>query len=400
MAEKLIVSKPLLPDEISSCGEKFGEEGETGDPKVSLLRHLSGDPEKVNPKLSIKEQVRLISYNKQREISRSAFTIDQLIGSGNFGTVLRGTVTGLQGPNSQTPVAIKTLNEPDNKDDLHAFIAEIKILSNLRPHLNLVDMVGCCTTEYDNDNPNIWLLLEFCSRGNMKEFLIQNRLQFFSPQSNNKDQESGHHFDGHLLVGWCYDIAKGMAYLGEHKIMHGDLAARNVLIDDDTGNYGNLIAKVADFGLSKAFYHDIRYVKKQRVLVPWKWMAIEYLKDSFFTLTSDVWSFAVVVWEMFSIGQEPYAGKSFDDIIPILENGHYLKCPQEINKLRHAEDLFTLYDKISKMCFIQDPGQRATFTDVVTMLEGELTKDQISTYEAINKTYLENICLKNINNQT
>ena len=164
-----------------------------------------------------------------------------------------------------------------------------------------------------------------------------------------------------------------MEYLAAHKIMHGDLAARNVLIDDDSGKCGHIIAKVADFGLSKRFYENIHYVKEQRVYIPWKWMAIEYLKDSFFTLTSDVWSFGVVVWEMFSIGQEPYAGKSFDDIVPMLKNGHYLKCPEEVSTLQRAEDLYTLYSKISEMCFTQDPTTRANFTDIVAMLEGELT---------------------------
>ena len=110
--------------------------------------------------------------------------------------------------------------------------------------------------------------------------------------------------------------------------MHGDLAARNVLISDNPIKSCRLIAKIADFGLSKDFkqLYRVKYEKENRVMIPWKWMAIEYLKDDYFTLTSDVWSFGVVVWEILSLGQDPYKGQKCLKTVEKINNGYRLPC--------------------------------------------------------------------------
>ena len=116
-----------------------------------------------------------------------------------------------------------------------------------------------------------------------------------------------------LFIKWGYGIAKGMDYLSSMKIMHGDLAARNILISNlDSENY---LAKITDFGLSKAFYDKTSYAKQDRRMVPWKWMDVHFLETSIFTMSSDVWSFGVVFWEMLSIGRTPYAGGNANDTI-------------------------------------------------------------------------------------
>ena len=71
-----------------------------------------------------------------------------------------------------------------------------------------------------------------------------------------------------------------MEYLAQKTIMHGDLAARNVLICSDVGRGTDLIAKVADFGLAKNFYDNVRYKKTKRQYLPWKWMVTPLINFS------------------------------------------------------------------------------------------------------------------------
>ena len=77
------------------------------------------------------------------------------------------------------------------------------------------------------------------------------------------------------------------------------------------------------------------YKKLKRQYVPWKWMAPEFLHTNCFTLASDVWSFGIVLWELFSLGKEPYAGQTVEDVIEKFKKGYSLPCPDEINLVRN-----------------------------------------------------------------
>ena len=323
----------------------------------------------INHDLDIKSQVRNLSLNYDREITKDKMHILEHLGSGNFGTVDKGELT--MNDDTKITVAIKSMNMPTESEIVN-FISEIKIMGYVPPHVNLVNMVGACTTELTSSR-NMWLLLEYCSHGDLKTYLAKNRCLVISQN------------DGSNLLLWCDQISKGMQFLARNQIMHGDLAARNVLLDIDPLQPSLLIAKVADFGLSKKFYDNLKYEKKARELVPWKWMALEYMRSSYFTLNSDVWSFAVVVWEIFSLGRDPYGTKDYDEVLEQLENGYRLTCPKEIEVIKDWSPK-NIYDKVSSICFLSDPLERADFSKVAEIFQEELSNLEIEHYNNLSVT--------------
>jgi len=117
-----------------------------------------------------------------------------------------------------------------------------------------------------------------------------------------------------LLINFCRDIADGMEYLAGNNLIHRDLAARNCLLDDKMRVKGDFHTSclfseytlVADFGLSRSHAQGGHFSKRNSILrnlpIPVKWMSPESLKFHFYDERSDVWSFGIVIWEIFSYG--------------------------------------------------------------------------------------------------
>ncbi|CAL4117729.1 unnamed protein product, partial [Meganyctiphanes norvegica] len=97
------------------------------------------------------------------------------------------------------------------------------------------------------------------------------------------------------LLSWIFQIARGMDYLSFRKVLHQDLAARNILL------VNNSIVKISDFGLAREVYKNDQYLKKGKGPVPIKWIALEGILHGRFTSKSDVWSLGVVMWEILTL---------------------------------------------------------------------------------------------------
>ena len=327
--------------------------------------------------------IQCFAYNTKREVERSTFTVGECIGSGNFGNVNIGQLSGLYHTYSMTTVAIKSINSFGSGKELQDLFYEIKIMSNVKPHPNLVSMIGSCTSEL-KESRKLWLLLEYCPHGNLQRYLVKNKSNILAGRNEAGKKEDT--LNSRCLLKWAHDIAKGMEYLAQNKIMHGDLAARNILLDESPGENGMLVAKVADFGLSKNFYDNSMYQKESRIEVPWKWMALEYLLNDYFTLASDVWSFGVLFWEILSFGRRPYGHQGYDELVENLKSGYRLPIPQETEYvLTWPPD--KLYKDLSNVCFVIEPTDRGTFGDVLEILKKELTSNELTKYDRMSEIY-------------
>lgn len=114
-----------------------------------------------------------------------------------------------------------------------------------------------------------------------------------------------------------------MEYLASHHFVHRDLAARNVLVGE------GLTVKISDFGLSRDIYSSDYYRVQSKSLLPVRWMPPESIMYGKFTTDSDVWSFGVVLWEVFSFGLQPYFGYSNQEVIEMIRSRQLLPQPED-----------------------------------------------------------------------
>ncbi|XP_049697170.2 vascular endothelial growth factor receptor 1 isoform X2 [Helicoverpa armigera] len=192
--------------------------------------------------------------------------------------------------------------------------------------------------------------------------------------------ESDYCFDGRnprpltsrdLLV-WAFQIARGMEYLASRKVRHGDLAARNVLLAEDN------IVKICDFGLATSVYKSDEYQQKENCPLPFKWLAIECMESRIFSTQSDVWSFGIVLWELFSLAKTPYPNMGPADLLSWLSSGNRLARPTYADQRLHD---------VMLRCWDQKPTNRPSFSELQEILGGFLEDNVRNHYVDLNTAY-------------
>ncbi|GAB6022302.1 hypothetical protein CHUAL_006423 [Chamberlinius hualienensis] len=253
---------------------------------------------------------------RAREFPLSSIRFQQELGEGAFGKVYKGEVAGLMGDGSVwTPVAIKTLKANANSKTQQDFQRESDMMTDLR-HPNIVCLLGVCMKEEP-----MCMLFEYMTQGDLHEFLITR-----SPKSDitvaNRDDHYPMILEGQDFVRIASQIAAGMEYLSGHHYIHRDLATRNCLVGE------LLTVKISDFGLSRDIYSSDYYRVQSKSLLPVRWMPPESILYGKFTTDSDVWSFGVVLWEIWSYGLQPYYGCTNQEVVDMIRCRQLLPCPE------------------------------------------------------------------------
>ena len=252
---------------------------------------------------------------RAREFPISQVRFIQELGEGAFGKVYKGELLGYPTENSISKVAVKTLKENASAKIQSDFRREVDLMTDLK-HPNIVCLIGVCM----KDEP-MAMLFEYMSEGDLHEYLCMR-----SPHSDvsvSDDEGASQVLDHADMLHIAIQIAAGMEYLSSHHFVHRDLAARNVLVGD------NLTVKISDFGLSRDVYSSDYYRVQSKSLLPVRWMAPESILFGKFTVESDVWSFGVVLWEIYSFGLQPYYGYSNPEVIEMIRARQILPCPED-----------------------------------------------------------------------
>ncbi|XP_058815149.1 vascular endothelial growth factor receptor 1 isoform X2 [Topomyia yanbarensis] len=176
------------------------------------------------------------------------------------------------------------------------------------------------------------------------------------------------------LVCWASQVASGMEYLASRKVLHGDLAARNILLCDDN------VVKICDFGLARSMYKSDNYKKKGEAPLPFKWLALECISDNIFGTYSDVWAYGIVLWELFSLAKVPYPGmEANQELYNKLRDGYRMDKPQYANQ--------DIYD-IMLNCWNVKPDTRPSFKDLKSRFNAMLPEELRDHYIDLNEPYL------------
>uniref|UniRef100_A0A8K9X764 Fibroblast growth factor receptor n=1 Tax=Oncorhynchus mykiss TaxID=8022 RepID=A0A8K9X764_ONCMY len=269
-------------------------------PLVRIARLSSSD----GPMLSNVLELELPSDPKW-EFSRTRLTLGKPLGEGCFGQVVMAEAIGIdkEKPNKPLDVAVKMLKDDATDKDLSDLVSEMEMMKMIGKHKNILNLLGACT----QDGP-LYVLVEYASKGNLREYLRARR-----PPGTDYSFDTCKIPDEQLtfkdLVSCAYQVARGMEYLASQK--------------------GRL---------------------------PVKWMAPEALFDRVYTHQSDVWSYGVLLWEIFTLGGSPYPGIPVEELFKLLKEGHRMDKP--------ANCTHELY-MIMRECWHAVPSQRPTFRQLV-----------------------------------
>lgn len=301
-------------------------------PSFPTIHELVNYQHKVGTDVTSKSRAILKKriLREQWQLKNDDIALEMKIGNGNFGEVYRGIYkTG------NRVVAVKTCKDTLSEDQRKKFLMEGRILKQY-DHPNIVRFIGIAAQRQP-----VMIVMEYVAGGAL--------LNFLRKQGRNQTKKQ--------LSQMCEDAAKGMAYLESNSCIHRDLAARNCLVGDQN------VVKISDFGMSRE--EEEYTVSEGLKQIPIKWTAPEALLYGKYTSLCDVWSFGILMWEVFSGGQTPYSGMSNNQARERVDSGYRMPVPEGT-----PETVYKLMLKIWEY----DTTKRPHFAEIVKDLSGIIKK--------------------------
>ncbi|KAJ7409594.1 receptor-type tyrosine-protein kinase FLT3 [Willisornis vidua] len=388
---------------------------------------------------------REFEYDLKWEFPRENLEFGQVLGSGAFGKVVNATAYGISNAGDSVQVAVKMLKEKPDASEEDALMSELKMMTHIGSHENIVNLLGACTV-----SGPIYLIFEYCCYGDLLNYLRSKREKFHwtltdifkqhnfsfyhninldqnsrmgthlkysvnttlcredefeitqrsqkinvTPESNGivlfseedkikdastqmEEEEDFNVLTFEDLLCFSYQVAKGMEFLESKSCIHRDLAARNILV-----THGKVV-KICDFGLARDVMNDPNYIVRGNARLPVKWMAPESLFERTYTMKSDVWSYGILLWEIFSLGVNPYPGIQVDtNFYKLIQNGFKMDQPYYATKEIYC---------MMQSCWALDSRKRPSFSYLVSSLACQLVEAEGAVYQNVKQNAATHHC--------
>jgi serine/threonine protein kinase len=295
------------------------------------------------------------------------------LGSGNFGVVDKALLDrSSSGGDPPYPVAVKRVKSglsPENdaieQQELRKEVVLMTQFSGANSHPNILKLIGMVV---EGDGSRIMAVIQYCENGSLESFL----------------KKSGAKQDGKFRIRVSMQVASGMDFLASRGVVHRDLAARNVLLDS------SLDAQISDFGLARfsnpklframadkaesqgrEYPYAVYTLSTESVLrIPVRWSAPEVFGGLRFSTLSDVWSFGMLMIEVYTNGEKPFPDLSLAQVQETVTAGGRPKKPSSCP--------FTVYG-VMKKCWFRDPSKRPLFALIKSSLDSSLRNASQST---------------------
>uniref|UniRef100_A0A8I5NQI4 Mast/stem cell growth factor receptor Kit n=1 Tax=Papio anubis TaxID=9555 RepID=A0A8I5NQI4_PAPAN len=314
-----------------------------------------------------------LPYDHKWEFPRNRLSFGKTLGAGAFGKVVEATAYGLIKSDAAMTVAVKMLKPSAHLTEREALMSELKVLSYLGNHMNIVNLLGACTI----GGPTL-VITEYCCYGDLLNFLRRKRDSFICSKQEDHAETALYKNLLHSKESSCsdstneyMDMKPGVSYVVPTKADKrrsariGSYIERDVtpaIMEDD-----ELALDLEDLlSFSYQVAKGMAFLASKNARLPVKWMAPESIFNCVYTFESDVWSYGIFLWELFSLGSSPYPGMPVDSkFYKMIKEGFRMLSPE------HAPA--EMYD-IMKTCWDADPLKRPTFKQIVQLIEKQISE--------------------------